>query len=110
MILVIGGAYQGKYNFVKKELQTADDRIYNDFHIHIKYCIEQNHNVDSLINSIFSSNIEVIISDEIGCGIIPGERINRDWREETGRALCKIAERCTQVWRIHCGIGIKIKG
>ena len=51
----------------------------------------------------------VIISDEIGNGIVPMESGQRHWREETGRLLCKIAREADCVERICCGLPIRIK-
>lgn len=110
MILVIGGAYQGKYDFVKHSLNVEDEKILNSFHIKMKKWLDEGKDPQNIVNEIFDKGYEVIISDEIGCGIVPLERNEREWREASGRALCCIAERCSRVWRVHCGIGIKIKG
>ena len=50
-----------------------------------------------------------IISDEIGNGIVPMEKEERIYREETGRILCKIAGKAESVERVVCGISVKIK-
>ena len=52
----------------------------------------------------------VIIINEIGAGIIPLEKSERIWREETGRAGCILAENSAEVVRVICGIPVKIKG
>lgn len=109
MILIIGGAYQGKLNFAKNNLGFKDDNIYNNFHTKMKNWIETGNNPEDLLEDIFKSNIKVIISDEIGSGIVPIEKNLRLWRESVGRALCAIAQKCDSVWRVQCGIGIKIK-
>ena len=33
----------------------------------------------------------VLVTDEIGCGIVPAEAFERLYREETGRLCCRIA-------------------
>lgn len=110
MILVIGGAYQGKYDFVKNSFNVEDEKILNSFHLKVKKYLDEGKDTQSIVNEIFDKGYEVIISNEIGCGIVPVEQAEREWREATGRALCSIAERSSQVWRVYCGIGIKIKG
>ncbi len=110
MILVIGGAYQGKREFVKNVLGIENNRVFYNFHTEIKKCLDLGKNTEELISNIFNCDYQVIVSDEIGCGIVPLESNIRDWREATGRALCKIASECEQVWRVQCGIGSKIKG
>lgn len=110
MILVIGGAYQGKYDFAKNNICSDESKIYNSFHKNAQSYIKQGRTADELVKEIFANGYEVVISDEIGCGIIPVDRFEREWREQTGRALCDIAKACDEVWRVCCGIGTKIKG
>lgn len=51
----------------------------------------------------------VIVTDEIGGGIVPMSEEERYWREETGRICCCTAALSEQVWRVVCGIGQRIK-
>jgi len=51
----------------------------------------------------------VIISDEIGCGIVPMDRFDRLWRDITGKILVKTAKISENVFRVTCGIANKIK-
>lgn len=51
----------------------------------------------------------VIVTDEIGSGIVPVSGEERYWREETGRICCCLAALSEQVWRVVCGIGTRIK-
>lgn len=51
----------------------------------------------------------VIISDEIGCGIVPMEKVERAYRECCGRMLIKLADRADVVERIVCMLPQKIK-
>ena len=56
----------------------------------------------------FHKNI-VIISDEIGCGIIPMSADERHLREFVGRIQCFLAEKADKVYRVVCGISQRIK-
>ena len=49
------------------------------------------------------------ICDEIGNGIVPIEKVERDYREVTGRILTELAEQAETVVRILCGLGQCIK-
>jgi len=51
----------------------------------------------------------VIISDEIGNGIVPVDVLEREYRERTGRILVRLAFGADEVVRVICGIGQKIK-
>ena len=55
-------------------------------------------------------NPEIILcADEIGMGIVPMDRKERDFRETCGRTLCLAAQMSDEVWRVICGIGERIK-
>ncbi len=45
----------------------------------------------------------VIITDEIGNGIIPVDQFERDWREQTGRICCYIASQSRKSCKINRG-------
>ncbi len=104
MILIIGGAYQGKKKFALEMLKIDKDKIYYDFNSAVK------NEGEAVIDKIFAGGFDAVISNEIGCGIIPLDKTDRALREKTGRAQCALAARCSEVWRVSCGIGIKIKG
>lgn len=52
----------------------------------------------------------VVISNELGCGVVPVERFDRMWRELTGRICVCLAEYSEEVIRVVCGLGITLKG
>ena len=51
----------------------------------------------------------ILVTDEIGYGIVPMDLFERDYREQTGRVCCELAARAEQVWRVCCGLGQRIK-
>lgn len=51
----------------------------------------------------------ILVTDEVGCGIVPFHREERLWREASGRLNCHIAAVADQVWRVYCGMGTQIK-
>lgn len=104
MILIIGGAYQGKEKFALEVLKIDKDKIFSDFNFAVK------NEGEAVIDKIFAGGYDAVISDEIGCGIIPLDKADRELREKTGRIQCALAARCSEVWRVSCGIGTKIKG
>ena len=52
----------------------------------------------------------VILCDEVGCGVVPMDRTDREWRERVGRTCCYLAERAERVIRVYCGIPMVLKG
>lgn len=127
MNLIIGGAYQGKTEYamakfiLKKEEVVSGKtasvseiiraRAIKDFQIFIKKILLDGENITLVIEKIIAENPElIIITDEIGNGIVPIDKEERKWREETGRACTIIAKKSETVTRVYCGIPTLIKG
>ena len=52
---------------------------------------------------------QVVVCDEVGCGVVPMEAEQRLWRERTGRLTCALAKRARRVERILCGLPMVLK-
>lgn len=125
MILIIGGAYQGKLAYARKEYpeiawidgrECEVEELYvcqgiHHFHAYIERMMKKGLCVRDLACRIPLRNPEVVIvSDEIGCGIIPVDPFEREYREMTGRICTELAADAKKVCRVVCGIGMVIKG
>ena len=53
---------------------------------------------------------EVVTYSLEGSGVIPMERFQRAYREEAGRFSCRLADRAQEVYQVTCGISRQIKG
>ena len=51
----------------------------------------------------------ILICDELGNGIVPLEKMERIWREQTGRLMIELAKQAERVERILCGLGQQLK-
>ena len=51
----------------------------------------------------------VVICDEVGSGIVPVDREEREFRERVGRIGCRIAEEADSVIRVVYGIPVRLK-
>ncbi len=125
MELIIGGAYQGKTEFLKEKFGFSDEDIcicekdgkidFNKKCIsHIErysfWCVE--HGVEPSEHFFeHAKNFEhgVVISDDISCGVVPIDKTERAWREANGRLLIKIAEKSEHVTRVFCKIPTELK-
>lgn len=107
MILVIGGAFQGKTEFAKNKFNADDTAIYNGFHMKLRECMKNSGDISEITER--AKNFKIVISDEVGSGIIPIDKFDRDWRENVGRELCRLAAYADEVWRVSCGMGQRIK-
>ncbi|MCJ7855736.1 bifunctional adenosylcobinamide kinase/adenosylcobinamide-phosphate guanylyltransferase [Lachnospiraceae bacterium NSJ-143] len=125
MILVIGGLFQHKLDFVydKFGMSEADvffaennykiesERIIYKFNKLIEKWIAENRNVLEETEKFIGINKNsIIILDQIGCGIVPADKYERMLREETGRAGSVLAEYAEQVYSVSFGLGIRLKG
>lgn len=52
----------------------------------------------------------VVTADEIGCGVVPADAWERRYRDVSGTVCQKIAAASPEVWRVLCGVPMKIKG
>lgn len=125
--LIIGGAYNSKLNFALKyynlkqedfqngaecDLNTAFSKkgIYNLHLLIRRFIISGIDDYNKIIEKILSSNIEIIICNEVGNGVVPLDKIDSQMREYVGRILCLLSEKSTRVIRIYYGIPSVIKG
>lgn len=134
MRMVIGGGFQGKTKWAQEHYgvtQWADGRecpfeeIYHcegihHFHEYIRRAMMQEENdsnhgktltdVRVLPEALSQKNPNiVIVTDEIGCGLVPVDAFMRKYREETGRICTELASRANEVVRVVLGIGTVIK-
>lgn len=138
MILIIGGAWQGKLTFATELARNALDSsisnneieeeheiaegsrdsfeaamtcpIIHGLHEYIRRLLKEGKSVDAFLEAVWSQNPDVIItSDELGCGIVPFDPADREWREVSGRASVRLARISREVYRMVCGIATQIK-
>lgn len=127
MIMITGGAFSGKKDYAKKRFGFSDEEILNGencspeavfsakciagYQLIVKRLLEENADVQAFTERLCKENPNaVVIINEIGAGIVPLEKSDRIWREETGRAGCLIARNSSEVIRLVCGITTIIKG
>ncbi len=51
----------------------------------------------------------VFVSNEVGCGIVPGDKLSRDFRDNAGTVNRIVAESAHEVHLCSCGIPVRIK-
>lgn len=120
MILIIGGAYQGKLDFAKQTFGLSEEDIYTctgdqiDF---TKRCIDH---IEEFTCShpdpiaYFQAHREqwrssVLICRDISSGVVPMGEENRRWRQNTGRLCQYLSKEATRVSRIFCGLEQRLK-
>lgn len=94
----------------EKELMAA--QIADHFHLFVKNHLElfrTEEQREKFFNRLLEKPDRIIIGDEIGCGIVPLEVKEREYREIYGRMMCRIAQQADRVTRIICGVHQLIK-
>jgi len=127
MILIFGGAYQGKLEYALKRygLSQADvafcadgdtsiptgRKIIYEVDKWVLSLVKEGRNIPVETSLLISANPSaIIICNDISCGVVPIDPIMRRWREETGRLLGQLAQQSDEVIRVYCGIPTFIKG
>ena len=130
MILIIGGSFQGKEDISKKligqqkggeenweQLVCRGDEPWQkalekpclvNFHGFIRQ-LKETEEAEKFLCQVLKSEPLLITMDEVGCGIVPLKKEERDYREAVGRAGQKLAAAAREVWRVQCGIPVRIK-
>lgn len=132
MILVTGGGCQGKLEFAKEKYGFAewtdgencplDDirscRVMDHFHLFIRRWLQAGKTPEELTGLLMNRVREmesaspdrmIFISDEIGCGLVPMDAFEREYRDVSGRICTALAEQADVVYRVVCGIGQRLK-
>lgn len=124
MMLIIGGSYEGKTEYAEAvgisdicDGETAGfeeikkHKCVKNYQMLVKRQLEAGLDPLNEVEKLFDECPDiVIISTEIGCGIVPIEKSERIWRETVGKVCCFIAAKSQKVIRISCGIASVIKG
>lgn len=116
MIFIVGGTASGKSSFARENFLIKGYEIVDDFHKIVKEnylnnILSENNVADFFENYFIEKDLEklVIISNELGAGIIPIEKSDRDFREINGKVNIHIASKSDEVYRMICGCATRIK-
>lgn len=119
MILIIGGHGQGKLEYVLNTFRLGkesvgmtlgDYPVIYDLHNIIKNIVESGGDaVAEVLAHTEKHPGTIYICDEVGCGVIPVDESERNWRESVGRCCIALANKAERVERIFCGIPMTLK-
>ncbi len=126
MLLITGGMEQGQLDAAKELTgsggtgivdgescgleEALSAAIINNYHLLIRRMLKSGGDVYSYTDRLISANPHVcIVMDEIGCGVVPADAFDREYREIVGRTGCLIARQAKAVYRVFCGIPTRLK-
>lgn len=122
MVLIFGGKYQGKVDFAVEELGAAVEDVFRcsdgnidyskkviaDLQEYIWQCVLDGKEAkDTLDWNILEDKI--LICDDVSQGLVPMDKDEREYREMVGRTLNVASRKASQVYRVFCGLGSKLK-
>lgn len=127
MIIIVGGAFQGKRSYAEKILglketdfidgqscgwgEIYEAKAVSHFHEYIRRCLEAGRETKELPRELSRRNPGlVVLANELGSGVVPVDAFDREYRETAGRVLCELAKEAKEVHRVVCGIGSILKG
>lgn len=124
MKMVLGGAHQGKRRYAEAlygSLEWVDgstclfEEIYKcegifHFEEYIRRLMQENQCLEGFVDSVAERNKDlVIVTNEIGCGLVPVDSFDREYREQAGRICTMLAALSERVDKVVCGLGTKLK-
>ena len=129
MKLIIGGCHQGKKAYAENAYQIRENEWADgancsaeellqakgifDFQEWVRIQLIQNgkeKKIQEIADAFCKAYPDlIVVSNEVGYGIVPMQKEERMWREACGRACTVLAQHSEEVIRVCCGIGMKIK-
>lgn len=124
MVLIIGGAWQGKLDFAKETYSLAEEDVFTCQGVEIDFsrrCVDRLEEftlacvqAEKDPVAYFEGREElwrnsILICGDIFCGVVPMSAELRLWRNETGRLCQYLAKNAARVSRIFCGLEQRLK-
>lgn len=124
MILIIGGAYQGKLDFAKETFGVTDADVFYCTGAEIDFSKRCIYHIEEFSYACLQQGAEpekyfkahkeqwqdsILICEDIFCGVVPMGAMQREWRQSTGRLCQYLAGEAQKVSRIFCGLEQKLK-
>lgn len=127
MRLIIGGYAQGRLAYVMERYSLVDEDVWDAAKEPISKWKSQRviYHAESLVSGWLSEGVNpceacgellpqwkdtILITQEVGCGLVPITAKQREWREAVGRFNTYLAANAQTVDRICCGLSMRIRG
>ena len=136
MILVFGGAYQGKLAYALDKFDIAAEDVYRcsrdgeldldktviyGLEEFVYWCTENGVEAKTVLESRFDTTEadpylgtlagtgKIFIACDVSQGLVPMDATDRAFREMMGRTLLHLSKEADEVHRVFCGIGQRLK-
>lgn len=124
MILIIGGAYQGKLDYAKAAWQLTEADIFTCTGAEIDFsrccvrhieeftwaCVREQRDAVAYFEARRDQwQDSILICRDMSAGVVPLGADLRAWRQENGRLCQYLSREAAQVSRIICGLEQRLK-
>ena len=123
MHLIIGGAYMGKFTHAMEAYHFSEEQVCDcekealrpascvrHLEQYVLECVKKGEDPGAVFrNNREQWNDTVLICRDISGGVVPMDRQERLWREETGRLCQYLSREADRVSRIFCGLEQRLK-
>lgn len=108
MIFVTGPMFSGKREYLQKTLGLSEQEL----SARAVFDAERLAAGDEALEQVAArlASYDIVIANEVGCGIVPMEAEQRLFRERAGQLSCLLAQRADTVLRVCCGLPQVLKG
>lgn len=115
LIFIVGGAGQNKPELARRQFPGA--RVTPCFSDRVRQALRDGRDPIRMTEAFLKSArrgtedeaVLAVVSDEVGCGIVPTDREERRFREANGRVNCLLAQEADEVYRTVAGVLQRIK-
>ena len=124
MVLIIGGAYQGKLDWAKAAFSLTQEDIFTCNGTEIDFsrrcvnaleefcyaCVQQGIDAEAYFQARRKDwQDSILICGDLSSGVVPMDPVERQWRHTVGRLSQYLAMEANQVSRIFCGLEQRLK-
>ena len=124
MILIIGGAYQGKLDYAKSAFSLAPEDIVTCTGTEIDFskpcvnaleefcyaCVQAGTDPVAYMQAHREDWLgSILICNDLSSGVVPIDPVQRQWRHTTGRLCQYLAGEAERVSRSFCGLEQRLK-
>ena len=123
MVLLIGGAYQGRAAYAEQAYGLRDADIFTcegetlnlsapclrHLERFARACVRARKEPADVLAGL-DLHGKILICEDISCGVVPMDAEAREWREAVGRMNAALAARADTVTRMFCGLPMELKG
>ena len=126
MILLFGGAYQGKLAYAMDRFAFSGDDVYRctadnavmpeakklicGIDLWILALVKADADAAEAVRRFIDANTTaVVICNDISGGVVPVDPVLRQWRETVGRSMAALSRASDEVIRLFCGIPTRLK-